>query len=167
MKRLLVVLTLAALPLFGVGAAAREGVQESEYVGAAHCAGCHPAEYDAWKASPHARALEGLSATEQKDARCRQCHTTSPDDADPALAGVQCEACHGRGRYYSARWVMKDPELRGALFYERGKADTCKRCHNDMSPSLTPFEFDKKMALIRHGPPVGTPVGPPTPEKPK
>lgn len=129
-----------------------ESAQESEFVGAAQCAGCHAAEYEAWKLSPHARALDNLAAAEQKDARCRQCHTTSPDDVDPALGGVQCEACHGRGRYYSAKGVMKDPELRAALFYERGGAQTCLRCHTEQSPSIQPFDFEKKMALIRHGP---------------
>lgn len=152
MKRLLPGLTLGGMLLLGVVAWGREGTQESEFVGAAHCAGCHPAEYESWRQGPHARAMQSLSSSEQQDPRCRQCHTTSPDDQDPALAGVQCEACHGRGRYYSPRWVMRDPELRTALFFERGGADTCRRCHNDLSPSIQAFDYEKKLPLIRHGP---------------
>ncbi|MEW5854554.1 MAG: cytochrome c family protein [Myxococcota bacterium] len=145
-------LTLAGMTLAGVMAGGRESAEESEYVGAAQCSQCHQAEYEAWQKSAHARALERLSEAERKDPRCRQCHTTAPDENDPALAGVQCEACHGRGRYYSARWIMKDPELRQTLYMERGNAETCARCHNDTAPSIRPFDYATKMQLIRHGP---------------
>ena len=29
------------------------------------------------------------------DPKCRQCHTTDPEENDASVAGVQCEACHG------------------------------------------------------------------------
>lgn len=136
--------------LFALMASGRESAEESDYVGVARCAQCHPAEAAAWQGSAHAQALERLSETERKDPRCRQCHTTSPDENDPNLAGVQCEACHGRGRHYATRWVMKDPELRAALYFEMGNAQTCARCHNEMSPNIRPFDFAVKMPLIRH-----------------
>jgi hypothetical protein len=136
------------LPLLAAGG---ESAEESEHVGAAQCGACHQAEYEAWKASPHARALEKLGAAEQKDARCRQCHTTTPEESDPALAGVQCEACHGRGRYYSPRWIMKDAELRARLFFEKGGPQTCARCHNETTPSLRPFSYEEGMRALNHG----------------
>jgi hypothetical protein len=138
--------------LLALAASGKESAEESEYVGAAHCAQCHANEYAQWKQGPHARALEVLSDAERANPQCRQCHTTTPEDTDPALAGVQCEACHGRGRYYSTRWVMRDPELRQAMFFDRGGPGTCGRCHNDLAPNIEPFDYEKKMALIRHGP---------------
>lgn len=143
---------LCCVFLLTLAASGRESAEESEYVGAAQCASCHPNEYASWQRSAHARALESLTPSEQKDARCRACHTTAPDETDTALSGVQCEACHGRGRFYSPRWIMKDPELRTAMFLERGNAETCKRCHTDQAPNIRPFDFHQKMQLIRHGP---------------
>jgi hypothetical protein len=154
-------LVVAAVLCLGSWVAlARESAQESEFVGAAHCGQCHPAEYDAWRKTTHARALDRLAPEERKNPRCRACHTTAPDEPDGALGGVQCEACHGRGRYYAARLVMRDPELRAALYWERGGPETCARCHDDNSPAIRPFEYQEKLRVIWHGagPAVTTPT---------
>jgi len=88
---------------------------------------------------------------------------TAPEENDAALAGVQCESCHGRGKFYTPRYVMKDPQLRQVLYFEQGNAETCARCHNDLSPNLTPFVYEEKLKRIYHGPP---PPLPPTAETP-
>jgi predicted CXXCH cytochrome family protein len=59
-------------------------------VGAETCRACHPAAYEAWRVSPHARAL-----------------------------------------------------------VEPGEK-TCAGCHTDSTPSLSPFEYQRKLPLIRH-----------------
>src|SRR5688500_10384250 len=38
-----------------------------DFVGAETCKGCHPAAYDIWRGSKHARAKESLSPGQQKD----------------------------------------------------------------------------------------------------
>ena len=126
-------------------------VFEHDYVGAERCKSCHEAEYAAWEASPHAKALQVLSAKEQADPRCLQCHTLVPGDTQQSLAGVQCESCHGAGRHYTPAWVMRDAELASLLnLVAKVDATACARCHTDASPSLRPFDFATKRELIKH-----------------
>jgi hypothetical protein len=116
-------------------------------VGAETCKACHPAAYEAWRASPHARARESLPERDRNDRRCLTCH--APDLAD-GLAGVSCEACHGPGRLYSARHVMRDPELARALGLVDPGERTCAACHTESTPSLVRFDYGRKLPLIRH-----------------
>jgi hypothetical protein len=126
-------------------------VAEHDYVGAERCKTCHAAEFAAWEASPHARALQTLSPTEQKNPRCLACHTMVPEDVQVALTGVQCESCHGPGRHYSPSWVMRDPELSRQLrLIARVDATACARCHNDAVPTVGSFDFAAKRELIKH-----------------
>jgi hypothetical protein len=73
-----------------------------------------------------------------------------PVDPDPALAGVQCEACHGAGRYYAKDNVMRDVELRSKLLFEVPDEKTCLRCHTDNASSLRPFSYAEALEKIRH-----------------
>lgn len=145
------VLAVALSMTLALVARGGESAEVSEYVGAASCATCHAEAYESWRQSTHARALERLAPAERKDARCRQCHTMVPEEQDPALEGVQCEACHGRGRYYSPRWVMRDTDLRQRLYLELGGPQTCLRCHTDASPALRPFNYEEALVRMGHG----------------
>lgn len=127
-------------------------IADHDYIGADRCRTCHPSEYEAWERSPHARAFQTLSAKDQKDPRCLACHTMVPADLGPGLLGIQCESCHGAGRYYSVEWVMKDRELRAQVSFDRGDLKACARCHTDTSPSLSPFVLEEKLRLIQHWP---------------
>jgi len=123
-------------------------------VGPETCKACHPSAYEAWRLTPHARALESLPERSRKDGRCLSCH--APDAAD-GIAGVSCEACHGPGRIYAARYVMRDPELARAVGLSDPGEKTCLGCHTDSTPSLVKFEYARKLPLIVHGnepPPV-------------
>lgn len=117
-------------------------------VGPETCKACHPAAYDAWRATPHARARESLPERSRNDARCLTCH--APDIED-GIAGVTCEACHGPGRVYMARYVMRDHELSRAVGLVDPKERTCAGCHTESTPSLVRFEYGRKLPLIRHG----------------
>ncbi len=121
-------------------------------VGPETCKACHPAAYDAWKASPHARALDALPERSRKDARCLACHAP---DADDGLGGVSCEACHGPGRAYSAAYVMRDPELARLVGLVDPGEKACLACHGEATPSLVRFDYAKKLPLIAHGPAPG------------
>ena len=116
-------------------------------VGPETCKACHPAAYEVWKASPHARARESLPERSRDDARCLGCHAPQAEDG---LAGVSCEACHGAGRLYSPAFVMKDAELARAVGLVEPTEKTCLACHTESTPSLERFEHAKKLPLIRH-----------------
>lgn len=118
-----------------------------EPVGAETCATCHPQAYAQWKRGPHALALERLSPSQRQDARCVSCH--SPEQG-AGLTGVQCESCHGGGRYYVPENVMRDPELSRLVGLTDPNEATCRRCHDASSPSLEPFHYEKKLERIRH-----------------
>jgi hypothetical protein len=147
---------LLACAMLVVGLMASTGATETspahDYVGAERCKSCHAEEYASWQASPHARALRGLSVAERADPRCRSCHTTVPADTAPFLEGVQCESCHGPGKHYALDYVMRDVDLARALYLEKGDEQTCNRCHTDASPSLVPFDYAAKLKLIQHWP---------------
>jgi formate-dependent nitrite reductase cytochrome c552 subunit len=119
----------------------------ADKVGAETCKACHPAAYEAWRGSPHARARESLPERTRNDKRCLSCHAP---DAEDGLSGVSCESCHGPGRLYAARYVMRDPELSRALGLADVGERTCAGCHTESTPSLVRFEYGRKLPLIRH-----------------
>ena len=127
--------------------ATHAGAVTAEPVGAKSCAACHPSAYARWRRGPHALAMERLSPAERQDARCTTCH--APEKA-AGLDGVQCETCHGAGRYYAPEYVMRDHELSRLVGLVDPNAATCRRCHDDSSPSLEPFDYAKKLEHIRH-----------------
>lgn len=133
--------------IVGVGSASAA----PDPIGAKRCGACHEREYADWKASPHAQALARLSTPKQRDPVCRSCHTTAPTSADPDLAGVQCESCHGLGSLYAPEYVMKDEKLRKLLGLEKVTAATCQGCHDGDTPSTRKFDFEAWVKLVNHG----------------
>jgi hypothetical protein len=140
--RTLSALWLAAL-LLPAGALAG-----GDKVGPETCKACHAVAYELWRQGPHARALESLPERGREDPRCLGCH--APDRED-GLAGVSCESCHGPGRMYAARYVMRDPELARLVGLVEPGEKTCLSCHTDSTPSLVRFEYARKLPLIEHG----------------
>jgi hypothetical protein len=124
-------------------------VRAADYIGAETCKACHPAAYEAWRQGPHARALESLPEPRRKDSRCTGCH--APDqDKGTGTAGVTCETCHGPGRAYAQAYVMRDRELARAVGLVAPGEKSCLTCHTDSTPSLTRFEYGRKLPLIDH-----------------
>jgi len=119
----------------------------SELIGPETCKACHPAAYEAWKESPHARALEAVPEARRKDARCTACHAP---ELDKGAASVSCETCHGGGRLYAHAYVMRDRELARAVGLVDPGEKTCLGCHTDSTPSLQRFDFARKLPLIDH-----------------
>jgi hypothetical protein len=143
--------TRAQAPTASSGAAVGR-IVDHDFVGAERCRACHVDAHGPWERSAHARAFAVLNGKEQQDPRCLSCHTTVPEDTSPVLQGVQCESCHGPGRYYTPEYVMRDPELRAQLSMVEPTEKTCARCHTDSSPSLHPFVYAEKREAIRHWP---------------
>jgi len=126
-------------------------VSANDLVGAEVCGTCHVEQYKQWRSSGHAVALARLTKAQQRDRVCRSCHSSAPDSQDAALAGVQCESCHGPGRFYAPRAVMLDPELRVLLGLAKIDKNTCASCHRGDGPALEPFDFDRAIELVKHG----------------
>ncbi|MFZ5445779.1 MAG: cytochrome c3 family protein [Myxococcota bacterium] len=119
-----------------------------DFLGSESCQACHPDAWAAWQATSHARSRDVLSAQQQKDMRCLSCH--SPNQVDQKVAHVSCETCHGGGQYYSAQFVMKDPELARLVGLVDPGEKSCRACHDGSSPSLKPFDFAAKLKSIDH-----------------
>ena len=132
---LLAALALAA-PLAG---------RAADPVGAETCKACHPAAFEIWRESAHARAQASLPERSRSDARCNGCHAP-----EPGQAGVSCEACHGNGGLYARPYVMRDRELARALGLVDPGERTCQRCHDESAPSLSRFDYARKLPLVRH-----------------
>lgn len=119
-----------------VQATAAQSVGAGDYVWAAACKDCHSAQYTAWAATKHAKALTRLPAAERApDRGCIGCHVTGAPSlsADEANANVQCETCHGPGRSH----MQGDPET------IRRKPDekVCVACHSEKSPHFKFFSY--------------------------
>ncbi len=134
-RRLLAAIALAA-PL-AAGAA--------DPVGAGTCKACHPVAFEVWRESAHARAMASLPERSRSDPRCTTCHAP-----EPGQAGVSCEACHGNGGLYAQAYVMRDRELARALGLVEPGERTCQRCHDESAPSLSRFDYARKLPLVRH-----------------
>lgn len=120
------------------------------FVGAQKCASCHQFEYQVWQQTPHAKSHETLSAEQLKDSKCNTCHTNT-QDADPKFAGVQCEQCHGAGKYYLPNYVMKDRDLARSVGLLETPPSSCQACHTAGAPSVTSFDYKSSWARIDHG----------------
>jgi hypothetical protein len=116
------------------------------YVGAERCGGCHPAAYDVWQKSAHARAHLSLPPQRRGDPKCTGCHSPDPGAAAP---GVQCESCHGAGRDYSFDFAMKDPRLARLLGLTEPGERRCRVCH--VADGLPRFDYAAKLRAIVHG----------------
>jgi len=100
------------------------------YVGAEKCKMCHKVEFNSWQETIHAKATDNAKAsTDPKfGPECLKCHATN---ADEAMAGVQCEACHGPGSDYKKMSIMKDKDAAIANGLVMPSQDTCNHCHID------------------------------------
>jgi len=103
------------------------------------CAFCHPAVHEEWAGTKHAVALESLEAIGQgSNPRCLPCHTVGYGEpggfvdraTTNALAGVQCESCHGPGGPHVSN--IMDPALRPPTSVAMLDASICGKCHQDV-----------------------------------
>lgn len=106
-----------------------------KFLGAQACALCHKKMHEDWSETRHAGALETLEAIGQgENAACLGCHTAGFGVAGgfvdrattDALAGVQCENCHGPGLDHRSN--VADSSMRPPVDIA---ASICGSCHND------------------------------------
>ena len=120
----------------------------SAYVGASTCAGCHADQYAVWEKTGHAHAMATLERkSEQFDNECVRCHVVGFNKGGfqtlmttPQLANVQCEACHGPGRDHAAA------PAKGYGFMATPVG--CTQCHTQ--PNSPDFNFETYWPRIKH-----------------
>ncbi len=127
MKRMsLVFLVMVIVTVAGVAQA-----QDHAYVGAKKCKMCHKVQFASWEQTTHAKALDdakGSTDPAYDAGKCTACHATNNDEA---MAGVQCEACHGPGADFKKMSVMKDREKAEANGLIIPTQENCNGCHKD------------------------------------
>jgi peroxiredoxin len=139
--------------------------EDARYVGSEACRSCHPAEFETWAASPHARAVASLASRGQAGkAECLSCHTTAHGrpggfpggasaDRHPDLARVGCESCHGPGEAH----VGPDAARRGTIVSLGDKCDSCVilqicgTCHDEKNDPEFEYRVEEKIERQRHG----------------
>ncbi len=119
------------------------------FVGAAKCASCHQEEHKIWENSGHARAMATLQKNgQQLNNACVGCHVVGFQrggfqslNTTPQLVNVQCEACHGPGKFHAE----KPQKGYGFMATPQG----CVQCHDKTnSPN---FNFSTYWTKIKHG----------------
>jgi len=162
MKKVMMLLLVSAGLLI-----AEETEKKFEYVGTKKCKICHKSEksgnqWGKWSEGPHAKAFETLASEEskkiaekmgiedpQKSDKCLSCHNGW--DGEEA---VGCEDCHGPGSEYKSMKVMKGifkGELKGEDYgLVTITEETCKKCHNENSPTYKEFKFEEFLKQIAH-----------------
>ena len=124
------------------------------YVGANKCKMCHKGAskgevFEKWEKSSHAKAFETLKAKgEEKNPKCLECHVT--DVKATEFEGVGCEACHGPGSAYKSISIMKDRQKAIENGLVIPNENTCKKCHNEKSPTFKGFNFNEYLKKIDH-----------------
>ncbi len=157
MKKLFILAALLVTAVFVISSLVMGQAAEKPkftYVGEKSCKMCHKAEFDAWSATPHAKAFAALKPEEQKKAECTACHTTGKTAADSVLVNVACEACHGPGSEYKKATIMsktkfaadKAAALKAAqdagLIIPTAETCTTKCHHKEGNPNFKEFNWD-------------------------
>ena len=138
-------LGLAVFTLAAIGAAAGDHA----YVGAEKCKMCHKVQYNSWLETTHAKATDAAKGSTDPafEAKCLGCHATNSDEA---LAGVQCEACHGAGADFKKMSIMKDRDAAISNGLVIPTQATCDGCHQDNGHSkvvVLADNLDNKAAI--------------------
>ncbi len=123
------------------------------YVGAERCSQCHARIHEMWNETLHSKALVTLEAIGQgSNPDCIGCHTVGFGEEGGfvsraltnALAGVQCESCHGPGGEHAMN--VSDESLRPP---KNISATVCGKCHTGSHhPNFEQWQMSKH-ALVQ------------------
>ena len=159
-----------AIVLFSCIVGMAEEENAPEYVGLSKCKICHKNakkgldQYGWWKEDKHSKAFESLKSEEGKKIakekgiedptkakECLVCHITGygkKGKIEPEN-GNTCEACHGPGSKYRKSHIRnKEQAKKDGLI--KPTEETCKRCHNEKSPTHKPLDFKEAFKKIDH-----------------
>lgn len=122
-------------------------VAGGQYLGVESCVECHQGFVESWKTTKHSSAFATLERVgKSKDPECVKCHVVGFGEeggflsarATPALADVQCEACHGPGREHAADFRPMKPV----------GVEVCVLCHTKENSPL--FDYNEYHEKIKH-----------------
>ncbi len=128
-----------------------KSLENTQFVGAAACQGCHAQSHKIWSESHHASALATLQEVgKDKDPECVSCHVLGLNDdggyvdqqATPQFANVQCENCHGPMKKHLANPTQP---LGEELARPKG---VCVSCHEP--PHTSDFNYQNYWEKIKH-----------------
>lgn len=138
------------------------------WAGSAACAACHQQEYDQWRSTKHAHAMETLEQTDNGQpalrSDCVKCHTVAFDQPDGytiaqprwELRGVGCESCHGGAAAHVLARTNGTPDPTHLVV--KPSKERCTTCHNpDNSPH---FDYDTYLARVSHKKAAAQPAKP-------
>jgi hypothetical protein len=169
-------LLFGAVVVFSFSVVLVTAEDDTEYIGVSGCKTCHKSskrgdQYTKWSEGPHAKTWTelgndeskkiaeeaGVEGDPQQAEKCLKCHVTAYGVADERKGskydieeGVTCEACHGAGSGYKTSHIKKKDEAKEAGFVAKPDADSCKKCHNEESPTYKEFDYDTKVKEIAH-----------------
>ncbi|MCB9794049.1 MAG: redoxin family protein [Alphaproteobacteria bacterium] len=146
---------------------------EGQNQGAQACVSCHAEVVQAWSASPHAHAMEGLKPRFREDVACVACHATptAPKALGQTLAledyrvdeGVGCESCHGPGEQHVASPTKANILGLGESCPECVIEEVCTSCHTPKWDEG--WEIKARLEAARgHGPAAPAPAEDPPAE---
>lgn len=127
-----------------ISVAAAASAQESQFIGAEKCRGCHPQQYKDFEARKFTKAWAVLKMRgKTRDPECLKCHVTGygepggyvSEDETPHLRYKQCEACHGAGGKHASN--PGDRVAMEAMKSHVRDKDVCIQCHICMKTHRT------------------------------
>lgn len=114
------------------------------------CAECHRSEYESWRRSKHAHAMQTLAAKRsENDPNCLGCHYQDVSRLGvETVVGVGCSACH-EGTEAHVRAMRSGGTGSPPRLEARARIAACERCHDEAnSPS---FDAEDYWLQIAHG----------------
>ena len=167
MKRIPWLMTLVCFG-FAVVAVAAEP-DPADCAGPKACRMCHKKaeignQHKVWSEGPHAKAFTTLGddkakevakkqgiADPQASPKCLKCHATAYWFTEEIMSqkvkaedGVTCESCHGPGKKFKKKDIMKDKAKAMGLGLIDPATKQCTLCHNDTSPTWDPAKYTTK-----------------------
>ena len=142
MKRFVMIGVLVVFGVVAVFVAGFRGVprvfaqQSASYVGVDKCKGCHPKQYEGYKAKKFAKAWAVMEMRgKTRDEKCLKCHSTGfgktggfiSEESTPNMKHKQCEVCHGPGSAHAAN--PGDSEASKQLRSFVSEKNVCIECH--------------------------------------
>ena len=164
MKTILRLMGLAGFGFAFVAVAAEP--DPADCAGPKACRMCHKKadignQHKVWSEGPHAKAFTTLGedkakeiakkqgiADPQASTKCLKCHATAYWFTEEIMTqkvkaedGVTCESCHGPGKKFKKKAIMKKKEKAVELGLIDKPEEQCKLCHNDTSPTWDPEKY--------------------------
>ena len=143
---------LAELSEVAFGSVTTARHAQGGFIGAQACAGCHPAYYDDWQRTMHAKAVDSLIKVQrERHGECVKCHVTGYGyqagfvdvNRRQHLQNVQCEVCHGAGEMHSQTGAVQ-------LITRTPDQQICLHCHDAEHSDQFAGRWNQALQQVSH-----------------